>query len=152
LAPRLREQQITMSKFFPSTFRSWLATLSPDDRFPSMRLIQLGGETVYGSDVERYRRFFTPDSLLINSYGSSETGSVSNYFVDRDIGGSTAVPAGFPIPGKEVSIVDEKGNELPPGEIGEIVVKSNFLSNGYWRRPDLTIEKFRDANGGKMKL
>ena len=42
----------------------------------------------------------------------------------------------------EVAIVDESLCELGPGQIGEIVVRSAFLAQGYWRRPELTAAKF----------
>jgi acyl carrier protein len=42
---------------------------------------------------------------------------------------------------------------LEPGEIGEIAVRSRYLSRGYWRRPELTDEKFQpDPDGGDARI
>jgi hypothetical protein len=58
------------------------------------------------------------------------------------------VPVGYPAPGKKVLLLDENGHEVGPGEMGEIAVKSRFLSVGYWRKPELTNAKFlADPNG-----
>ena len=43
----------------------------------------------------------------------------------------------------EVCIKDETGALVPPGEIGEIVVRSRFLAQGYWNNPDLTAKVFQ---------
>jgi len=47
---------------------------------------------------------------------------------------------GPPIPGTLLKIIDEKGNELAPGEIGEIVGRSGNMSNGYHNRDEATNE------------
>jgi acyl-CoA synthetase (AMP-forming)/AMP-acid ligase II len=46
--------------------------------------------------------------------------------------------AGRPIDGVEVRILDPRGNLLPPGEIGEIVLRSRANMRGYWKLPDVT--------------
>jgi acyl-CoA synthetase (AMP-forming)/AMP-acid ligase II len=42
-------------------------------------------------------------------------------------------------------ILDDDGNELPAGEIGEIVGRGPALSSGYYRQPELTADAFRDG-------
>jgi len=44
-----------------------------------------------------------------------------------------------------VRIVDEYGNLLPPGEAGEIAVRSENTMKGYWKQPELTQQKLRDG-------
>ena len=53
------------------------------------------------------------------------------------------VAVGRPVDGVEVCIKDETGALVPPGEIGEIVVRSRFLAQGYWNNPDLTAKVFQ---------
>ena len=48
--------------------------------------------------------------------------------------------AGFPIIGVHARIVDEKGNDVEPGEVGEIVVQSKSLMQEWWHKPDETRE------------
>ena len=53
------------------------------------------------------------------------------------------VAVGRPVDGVEVCIKDETGALVPPGEIGEIVVRSRFLAQGYWNNPELTAKVFQ---------
>ena len=52
---------------------------------------------------------------------------------------------GCPPPAFEIRIVDDDGNDLASGEIGEIVGRGPILSSGYYRQPELTRETFRDG-------
>jgi acyl carrier protein len=62
------------------------------------------------------------------------------------------VPIGFS-PGHEVLLLDERIEEVGSDRIGEIAVRSRFLSPGYWRRPELTTSKFLpDPNGGDERI
>jgi len=50
---------------------------------------------------------------------------------------------GVPWPGAIVKCVDEEDNEVATGEVGEIVIQSDFVMKGYWNRPDATAEALR---------
>jgi acyl-CoA synthetase (AMP-forming)/AMP-acid ligase II len=57
--------------------------------------------------------------------------------------------------GSEIRIVDESGRELPPGEVGEIVVRGPMVTQGYWRLPEVTASALRNGwfhtgDGGRM--
>jgi fatty-acyl-CoA synthase len=52
---------------------------------------------------------------------------------------------GVPVFHGEVRIVDKKGKNVSPGEVGEIIIKGPTLMSGYWNRPDLTAETIRDG-------
>lgn len=49
------------------------------------------------------------------------------------------------LPGNSVRVVNGAGDVLPPGEVGEILLQSDFLFTGYYNRPDLTSATFRDG-------
>jgi len=143
LADWLLQEQITFYYSFPTAFRHFLNALSNEAKFPKLRLIRLEGEPLYKSDVELYRKQFSSDCLLVNSFSSTETGPMCLYFLDKesDVTG-TCVPAGYPVDGMRVLLLDEMGKELGPNQAGEIAVRSLFLSSGYWQRPELTKQKF----------
>ncbi len=52
---------------------------------------------------------------------------------------------GCPPPGYDIRIVDDQGQDLGPGQIGEIVGRGPALSSGYYKQPELTRETFRDG-------
>ncbi|MHC4713127.1 MAG: phosphopantetheine-binding protein [Planctomycetota bacterium] len=80
---------------------------------------------------------------------------MSRFLVDgKTILKSHVVPVGYVVPHKEILLLDENGKPVTPGEAGEIAVKSRFLAAGYWRRPELTREKFlvrQLADGGEER-
>jgi acyl carrier protein len=135
-------------------FRQFALSLCGDESFPSLRAISLGGENVTKFDVDLFQRCFSDRVIFVNRLGSTECGRISRYFIDKKtIIDTPNVPVGYPSPGYQIEIVDELGTALAEKMIGEIVVKSEFLSPGYWRRTDLTEDKFsQDPGGGPRRL
>ncbi|WP_459614772.1 malonate--CoA ligase [Bordetella sp. 2513F-2] len=86
---------------------------------------------------------------ILERYGMSETIMLtSNPYHERDgerLGGTV----GRPLPGVEVRVVDDAGQPLPPGEIGNVQVRGPNVFSGYWRMPEKTREEF--AGGGWFK-
>ena len=126
-------------------FRHFVDTLTGVEEFPDLRLIRLGSESLTKRDVDLYKKHFSSDCVLVNGLASTEAGTQGLYFMDKEteIHGST-VPVGYAVDGKEILLVDEEGNEVGPGQAGEIVVRSRYLSPGYWRRSDLTQTAFTE--------
>jgi len=63
------------------------------------------------------------------------------------------VPVGYPLEDIEVLLLDDDGKEVAFNEIGEMSVRSRYLSPGYWRRPELSQVKFlSDPNGGDERI
>lgn len=58
---------------------------------------------------------------------------------------ATGMPAGRTVPVAQVRIMDEDGNELPPGEVGEICVRGPIVMTGYLDDPDETTRRHRDG-------
>ena len=128
-------------------FRRYLATLDGatlDGRrdggkhHPSVRLVALAGEAVTPADVEQWRRRFSPGCSLRHRFSSSEAGHVAVACVGPIASMPERVatlPPATPVADKHLSVVDDAGREAPAGEPGELVVRSAFLADGYWRRP-----------------
>jgi thioesterase domain-containing protein/acyl carrier protein len=137
------QEQITVLLSTPSTFRHMFNLTSKNMHFPSVRTIVLGGESVTSHDVAIYRAHFPQHCILVNNLGSTETGTIARMKINHqsELQGHS-VPAGYPIGYKKIVLVDESGQPVRPGEIGEILVKSRYLNPGYWRLPSLTAEKY----------
>ncbi|TEX46369.1 MAG: hypothetical protein B7C54_03870, partial [Acidimicrobiales bacterium mtb01] len=111
-----------------SLFRSDESTtdIEPAGSVIEVRFI---GERCLASDLSIARRLF-PNARLGNSYGSSEFGTVSRLVIDpSDPIPEDPVPVGRPF--HQVMVVDDDFAEVPPGEIGRLVVVSPHPSDGY---------------------
>jgi acyl-coenzyme A synthetase/AMP-(fatty) acid ligase/acyl carrier protein len=139
LATWIREEKITIFYSVPTVFRHWMNVLEKEAFYPSMRLIKLGGEPLIKRDLELFKHHFSADCRLRIALGTTENYLLTCLIVDREYQPESAVlPVGYPIEGKQLLILDEDLKPVAPGEIGQIAVRSQFLSPGYWRRPDLT--------------
>ena len=74
-------------------------------------------------------------------YGSTETGSLVSY-AGYEMLTRTPNCVGPPLPGVQIKIVDDHGNELPDGEDGHIYVRSQIVMLGYWRNDRANEETF----------
>ncbi len=154
LAKSLILNEITVHCSIPSLFRHFLGTLTGEENFPNLRLIELEGEMLSKRDVEMYKQHFCDSCILVNKLGSRETAGFRQYFIDKEtqIDGNI-VPVGYAVEGKEVLLLDDNGQKLGHNQVGEIAVKSRYLAAGYWRRPDLTKEAFpSDPEGGDERI
>jgi len=154
LTPWLSEHGITVLSAGASLFREFIGTLDGTTRFPALRLVRVGSEPIFRRDVEGFQRHLAPDAVLSVGLSISETGRVSQYFIDgTTILASAMVPAGYAVPGTELLVLDDEGCVSASAREGEIAVRSAFLSPGYWRRPDLTAGAFQpDFRGGGARI
>ena len=90
---------------------------------------------------------------ILERYGMSETIMLTSnpYAADGRHGGQDerrGGTVGFPLPGVDLRVVDDAGQPLPDGEIGNIQVRGPNVFKGYWRMPEKTQEEFStDAQG-----
>jgi non-ribosomal peptide synthetase component F len=150
----LNQEEITVFTCVTTVYRQALRTLADNERLKSVRLIHVGGEPVTPGDVDLYKKHFADDCKFVVRYSISETPAVSYFFIDKKTAiDGEHVPVGMPLEGNEVSILDEDGNQVGAGAIGEIAVKSRYLATGYWRQPQLTKQRFvDDPGGGKARI
>ena len=91
--------------------------------------------------------------MLVCGFSSSESGPLRKYLINHNTKfAGNDVPVGFALADKEVFLVDANGNRVGVNEVGEVVVRSRYLSPGYWRRPDLTKAKFKADPKGSSSI
>lgn len=154
LSDWLAEEDITLFNPPVVIFRQFLDMLSGDERFPSLRMIFLAGQTLYKQDVEKFGKYFPEDCILVNRMGLTEFGRPTQFIIDRqtEITGDT-VPVGYAVEGTEILLIDGDGKKADLNHIGEIAIRSRYLSPGYWRDPELTAQKFlQDPEGGDRRI
>jgi acyl-CoA synthetase (AMP-forming)/AMP-acid ligase II len=111
----------------------------------SLRLAVTGAASVPVRLVERMRAELTFRTVL-TAYGLTEaTGTVSMCRQDDDAE-TVATTCGQAIPDTEVIIVDSGGNQLPPDQAGEVLVRGYNVMTGYFDDPAATAEAI-DAQG-----
>jgi len=105
----------------------------------SMRLWTVGSAPMPVDALNKFREKFSAE--ILERYGMTETAVVitSNPLRGKKKPGSV----GLPLPGVEVKIVDDDGNEVPTNEVGEIAVKGPSVMKGYWNKPAETEEAFK---------
>jgi long-chain acyl-CoA synthetase len=83
---------------------------------------------------------------LIEGYGLSESSPVLS---SNPLGGENRTGSiGVSFPDTEIRIVDENGNPVPTGEVGELIARGPQVMKGYWNRPDENAKTLKtDANG-----
>lgn len=139
----LAEEKITVFTCVTSVFRLAVKNVREENSFPQLRLIHVGGEAISKNDVELFKKHFSDSCLFVTRLGLSETETLTYYFMRKhtEIIGEH-VPVGYPLEGNEILIVDEAGNDVGANQVGEIAVRSRYLSVGYWHQPELTRSKF----------
>lgn len=104
--------------------------------------VGMGGSATTPEIIRRVGvRFPHLDHTMSTGYGSTETGSLVSYAPNWMLEASPDC-IGTELPTCEVRIMDDDGNELPPGGEGNICVRSPLLMNEYFRHPQANAEAF----------
>ncbi|NJN83254.1 MAG: amino acid adenylation domain-containing protein [Caldilineaceae bacterium] len=151
LANWLRSNAISVFAGPVTLMRAFANDLPVDLRLPSVRWVLVGAEALYGADIDLLKTRFGDDVRFHHSFGTSESGSVHHIsfestanFVDG------VVPAGYRHEDLDTVIFDDQGRRLAADQVGQIGVISDFLALGYWRKPELTSQRFvHDPESGK---
>jgi acyl-coenzyme A synthetase/AMP-(fatty) acid ligase/thioesterase domain-containing protein/acyl carrier protein len=146
----VRDQQINVVSFVPSTLRS-LADDIPPGSMDCVQKVGFGSETLFFRDVRIARPLFGPHTILRNSLGSTEAGSLTRYDIPPEADEQEGpVPVGTVAEDVEVRVVDEDDEPVPDGEIGRLVVlRWGRLALGYWKDPELTRRYFFNEPDGR---
>ena len=162
-APAFGARQITIPKFSAQTFCETveqehvthtvlvptminLLTQLPDARkydLSSLQVLAYGGSPMAPELVHRTRALL-PKVKLTQVYGLSETGFLTG-LQDEEHTEGKLTSCGRPCPGVELHVTDASGNQVEPGQTGELIARGANVMRGYWNRPEETAEAFRDG-------
>lgn len=125
----------------PTMYARMLEALPADYHAPSLRFMYSGGSPL---DPDLKRRVEAALGLpLHNGYGLTETGPT--ICQTRLYAPMPNTSVGFVLPGVVVRVLDEAGNEVEPGEVGELWVRGPNVMKGYFGKPELTAEVLADG-------
>jgi len=125
---------------------AWQVLNSPDFATrdtSSVRTVSYGGAPAPPELVRRIKQQF-PGGNASNGYGLTETSSVTSMNSGDDYVRKPE-SCGPPVPVCEVRVVDPDGNDLAPGDAGELWIKGPNVVKGYWNKPEATAASFSDG-------
>ena len=129
----IKESRITHI-FIPSG----LAAIMAEDYDLSGVLVFAAGEKL------RNFRAFSPENVVINLYGSTEATGI---FTKRIHGDEERILVGKSYKNTKAMIVDENLKPVAQGEVGELLISNDYMSKGYYKLPELSAEKWVEADG-----
>ena len=146
---RIASGELTLFMAVPTIYVKLMAAweaCSPERRTllsaaaAKLRLMVSGSAALPVSTLERWREI--TGHTLLERYGMTEIGmALSNPYRRERVPGSV----GTPLPGVQVRLAGESGEEVLPGTSGEIEVRGVNVFSEYWGRPEATREAFRDG-------
>jgi acyl-CoA synthetase (AMP-forming)/AMP-acid ligase II len=141
----IERHQVSMTVMVPTMVAMLLD--HPDfkpERLRSLEILTYGASPMPTALVERVLKMF-PDMQLFQGYGMTENCGLLSCLGPEEHrqGGALLRSAGRSMPGSVVSIQDDEGNILSPGENGEVCAQAGNYMRGYWNRPEETAAAFR---------
>jgi long-chain acyl-CoA synthetase len=138
----LADHRVTVFEGVPTMY---VALLGHPDRarydVSALRVCVSGGAALPVEVLRGFEEAF--GCLVLEGYGLSETSPVASFnHPDRE---RKPGSIGTPIRGVEMRVVDKDGEEVPQGEIGEIVIRGHNVMRGYWRKPEETAKAIPDG-------
>ncbi|SDM41085.1 long-chain acyl-CoA synthetase [Psychrobacillus sp. OK028] len=140
----LEQEKITVFFGVPAMYSILLNSPKMESlRLSNLRLFTYGAAPMPFELIRKIKALF-PDVKVQNIYGQTENSpaatTLKDHFALEKVGS-----VGEPVPGTEVQVVDEHGNPLPSGLVGEIVVKGPQLMKGYLKNEEATKQAIRDG-------
>ena len=139
----LRKQRVTNAGFPPAYLQQLADFAAWRGDPPPVELYSFGGEAMPKAGFDKVKRALKPRTL-INGYGPTETvvtPLVWKVDASEEIEGNYA-PIGRPVGRRSAYILDGDLNIVPVGVTGELFIGGEGLARGYWRRAELTAERF----------
>ena len=138
----LAEHRVTVFEGVPTMY---VALLGAPDRgsydVSALRLAVSGGAAMPVEVLRGFEEAF--GCQVLEGYGLSETSPVASFnHPDRP---RKPGSIGTPVRGVQMRVVDGDGDEVPRGDVGEIVIRGHNVMKGYWRRPEATAQAIPDG-------
>ena len=139
----LERDHVTVFEGVPTMYAAMLHHPRADETDASALEVCISGGAAMPVEIMRaFEQKFGCE--ILEGYGLSETSPVASF--NRRDGGRKPGSIGPPIDGVEMRVIDERGAELPHGDVGEVAIRGHNVMKGYWRQDEATAEAI-DAEG-----
>src|SRR5580692_10065370 len=136
----ITEHQISAVHVTAGLFRV-VADEAPES-FAGVREVLTGGDVISAKAVQQVLQA-CPDTVVRATYGATETSAfITNSPMRAPDSMGLTVPVGRGMDNTRLYVLDEHLRPLPAGEVGDLYVAGDRLARGYYRRPDVTAERF----------
>ena len=126
--------QITIIHIIPTLFRVLMDEVRDESSFSSLQYVFLAGELLRGHDVKKFLSLFGKRIELVNLYGPTETTLAKVFYrIQPEDGERLTIPIGKPIDSTQLLILDSDMQISPLGNIGEIYIRTPYISAGYYK-------------------
>ncbi len=140
----IEEERITATMLVPTMLYALMD--HPDSRtrdLSSLQTVYYGAASINPVRLKEAIDRFGP--IFAQYYGQSEAPMAISYLAKGDHDDARLSSCGRPSAFLRTALLDTDGNQVPPGEPGEICVAGPLLAAGYWNLPEVTAETFRDG-------
>jgi len=140
----IEREKVTISVAVPTIF--WLMMVHPEfDSYDlsSLSRIIYGGAPASANFIEQINAKF-PKAIQMNAYGLTECTSLASALPHEEALRKRG-SIGLPTPGSEIKIVDENNNEVNTNIVGELLIKSHQICQGYWKDENTTKAAFQNG-------
>jgi fatty-acyl-CoA synthase len=113
------------------------------DRFDlsSLETVVYGASPMSPSRIDEAQKAFGPN--LLQGYGQTECVGMATSLLPSEHDLENRTSCGRAVAGAVVDVLDEDGQPVPNGTVGELCVRGRAVMSGYWKRPDETAEVLR---------
>ena len=145
LARLINEEHVNMVSGTPSRWMTWLTSEDFCDAINRINIVRAGGEKFSDQLLEQLRK--VTKARIFNCYGPTEITVASN---NKELTDAAVVTVGKPQLNVVEYIVDQDGNELPVGVVGELYIGGRGVAHGYNNLDEMTRERFVDYHGTRI--
>jgi len=145
----MQRERITGIALVPTTATLLLQQNLKALHFPHLRYITNAAAALPVAKIQQLREAL-PGVALYSMYGQTECQRVS--YLPPALIDVHPASVGVAIPGTEAHVVDERGQPVAAGVVGELVVRGPHVMKGYWNQPVETAEALRPGPGGENML
>ncbi|WP_103866071.1 non-ribosomal peptide synthetase [Aquimarina sp. I32.4] len=138
----INDNEINIVHCVPSLFRELLDSYH-DQKLNKLEYILLSGESLYQEDIKNWYHIFGNKVSLINLYGASETTMVKfSYTIDFMLDQKRPIAIGKPITECKAILLDANLMPVKQGNTGELYIRTEYGSLGYYKNKGLTEKNF----------
>ncbi len=138
----IKRDAVTIFEGVPTMYAAMLHHPEADPtQTASLRVCVSGGASMPVEILRGFEEKF--GCVILEGYGLSETSPVASFNHPDKVRKPGSI--GTPIEGVQMRLVDDNGQDVADGEIGEIAIRGHNVMKGYWGKPEATAEAITDG-------